>query len=123
MDWFQVSFEADQILPQSFIDHHTNRGLVFLRMLEYYSGILFLTTNRVGAIDDAFRSRLHLILYYPKLTKTQTKQIFKHNFQRIAQINIDRKNKNLSEFEYEKSEKKIMDWAMETWKGLRWNGR
>ncbi|PQE28829.1 aaa family atpase protein [Rutstroemia sp. NJR-2017a BBW] len=96
---------------------------VFLRMLEYYSGILFLTTNRVGAIDDAFRSRLHLTLYYPKLTKKQTKQIFKQNFQRIGDINIDREKKRLLTFDYRDSEPKIMSWAMETWKSLRWNGR
>ncbi len=29
---------------------------VFLRMLEYYEGILFLTTNRVDNIDAAFQS-------------------------------------------------------------------
>ncbi|APA16115.1 hypothetical protein sscle_16g108850 [Sclerotinia sclerotiorum 1980 UF-70] len=95
----------------------------FLRMLEYYSGILFLTTNRVGAIDDAFRSRLHLTLYYPKLTKKQTKQIFEHTFQRIAGINVDRRNRNLPAFDYVNSEKKIMRWAEDTWKELRWNGR
>ncbi|KAJ8113299.1 hypothetical protein ONZ43_g5184 [Nemania bipapillata] len=33
---------------------------VFLRTLEYYSGILFLTTNRVGKIDRAFKSRIHI---------------------------------------------------------------
>ncbi|KAL2673850.1 hypothetical protein Neosp_012294 [[Neocosmospora] mangrovei] len=107
---------------------HTKKPLypitcVFLRILEYYSGILFLTTNRVGAIDDAFRSRLHLTLYYPKLTKKQTKQIFKHNFERIADINANRKLNGLPPFEYKDTEPKIMAWAMETWKALRWNGR
>jgi len=96
---------------------------VFLRMLEYYSGILFLTTNRVGAIDDAFRSRLHLTLYYPKLTKKQTRQIFRQNFERIADINADREGRELPTFEYKDSEPKIMNWANETWKTLRWNGR
>lgn len=31
-----------------------------MRALEYYSGILFLTTNRVGSIDEALRSRIHM---------------------------------------------------------------
>lgn len=31
---------------------------VFLRLLEYYSGILFLTTNRVAVVDDAILSRV-----------------------------------------------------------------
>lgn len=29
---------------------------VFQRALEYYAGILFLTTNRVGVFDDAYIS-------------------------------------------------------------------
>lgn len=34
-------------------------------VLKYYNGILFLTTNRVGTLDEAFKSRVHLSLYYP----------------------------------------------------------
>lgn len=41
--------------------------VVFLRTLEYYAGILFLTTNRVALFDDAFKSRIHMSLYYPAL--------------------------------------------------------
>lgn len=36
---------------------------IFLRQLEYYRGILILTTNRIGIFDDAFESknlRIHL---------------------------------------------------------------
>ena len=36
---------------------------VFLRMLEYYKGLLFLTTNRVGSFDEAFKSRVHISLF------------------------------------------------------------
>jgi len=56
---------------------------VFLRVLEYYSGILFLTTNRVGVFDQAFRSRLHICLYYPKLNQKNTTAIWKMNLDRI----------------------------------------
>ncbi|KAK6222191.1 hypothetical protein QIS74_04446 [Colletotrichum tabaci] len=35
---------------------------VFLRALEYYDGILILTTNRVGTFDEAFKSRIQLAL-------------------------------------------------------------
>ncbi|TSA41839.1 MAG: AAA family ATPase [Methylococcaceae bacterium] len=39
---------------------------VFLRVLEYFSGLLFLTTNRVDDIDEAIVSRcIALIKYYP----------------------------------------------------------
>lgn len=55
-------------------------------MLEYYDGVLFLTTNRVGTVDEGFRSRIHLSLYYPILGKKQTLEIFKLNIQRIKEI-------------------------------------
>lgn len=42
-------------------------GLAFLRAIEYFGGILFLTTNRVKSFDRAFKSRIHLALYYPDL--------------------------------------------------------
>ena len=42
-------------------------SLVFLRLLEYYKGVMFLTTNRVSTFDAAFQSRIHLTIDYPKL--------------------------------------------------------
>jgi hypothetical protein len=41
---------------------------VMLRLLEYYRGILFLTTNRVESIDPAFQSRVHCALKYDPLS-------------------------------------------------------
>lgn len=40
---------------------------IFLRMLDYYEGLLFLTTNRPDALDYAIRSRVMLRLEYPDL--------------------------------------------------------
>ncbi|KAJ8117800.1 hypothetical protein ONZ43_g4120 [Nemania bipapillata] len=40
---------------------------IFLRTLEYYEGLLFLTTNRVKNMDEAFDSRIHFSLAYPDL--------------------------------------------------------
>lgn len=56
--------EADVFLAQRTQTDIERNALVsiFLRALEYYSGILFLTTNRVGSIDEAFRSRIHMRL-------------------------------------------------------------
>ncbi|VUC25648.1 unnamed protein product [Clonostachys rosea] len=48
----------------------------FLRALEFYEGILFLTTNRVGIFDDSFISRVHVQIYYPELTDDQRQQIW-----------------------------------------------
>jgi len=59
---------------------------VFLRILEYYSGILFLTTNRVGTLDEAFKSRIHISLYYPPLDRRQTLDIFEVNIRKLQEI-------------------------------------
>jgi SpoVK/Ycf46/Vps4 family AAA+-type ATPase len=39
----------------------------FLRLLDYYQGILFLTTNRAEVLDHAVRSRVMIKLDYPDL--------------------------------------------------------
>jgi hypothetical protein len=49
---------------------------VFLRVLEYYRGILFLTSNRATVIDDAIMSRSTVHLKYEKPTKEALKQIW-----------------------------------------------
>jgi SpoVK/Ycf46/Vps4 family AAA+-type ATPase len=42
---------------------------IFLRMLDYYEGLLFLTTNRPESLDYAIRSRVMLRLEYPDLDR------------------------------------------------------
>ena len=42
---------------------------IFLRLLDYYRGILFLTTNRPEVLDHAVRSRVMLKLEYPDLDR------------------------------------------------------
>jgi hypothetical protein len=44
-------------------------------MLEYYHGILFLTTNRISAFDTAFISRIHLAIYYPPLDRSSRRSL------------------------------------------------
>lgn len=47
---------------------------VFLRVLEYFNGLLFLTTNRVDDIDEAIISRcIALIKYHPPTAKDRRK--------------------------------------------------
>jgi SpoVK/Ycf46/Vps4 family AAA+-type ATPase len=47
---------------------------VFLRVLEYFNGLLFLTTNRIHDIDEAIASRcIALIKYYPPDGKARRK--------------------------------------------------
>ncbi|KAK4220782.1 hypothetical protein QBC38DRAFT_505454 [Podospora fimiseda] len=95
--------EADVFLAKRTKEDIKRNGLVsiFLKILEYYFGILFLTTNRVGAIDDAFRSRLHLTLFYPPLGKKQTNKIWKNNLMRLKAINSARKEKDEPIFQFD----------------------
>ncbi|TGJ79542.1 hypothetical protein E0Z10_g9222 [Xylaria hypoxylon] len=102
---------------------------VFLRTLEYYSGILFLTTNRVGAVDEAFRSRVHISLWYPHLSLSDTIKILRANLERLPQWNntkdstrglIKVMDKDIEEFicrEYKKYSR-----AVQKERGP-WNGR
>jgi hypothetical protein len=61
--------ECDVFLQERGLqDMERNRMVsIFLRTLEYYEGILFLTTNRATSIDPAFESRIHISLEYPPL--------------------------------------------------------
>ncbi|KAH8906898.1 hypothetical protein BR93DRAFT_879171, partial [Coniochaeta sp. PMI_546] len=59
---------------------------VFLRVLDYYDGVLFLTTNRAGVLDEAFISRIHSKILYQDLTLAQTLDIWKLNIQRVREI-------------------------------------
>lgn len=92
---------------------------VFLRVLEYYPGILFLTTNKVGHFDEAFKSRIHVSLYYPPLDKQSTMKIWKMNLKRL----IDNKK------DLEVDCKAIKDYAKQHYEALSkmnratWNGR
>ncbi|KAI1347023.1 hypothetical protein F5Y01DRAFT_330216 [Xylaria sp. FL0043] len=67
---------------------------VFLRTLEYYPGILFLTTNRPGALDEAVKSRVHLSLRYPSLELSETIAIFRMNLNRLKTIEEERARLN-----------------------------
>jgi len=49
---------------------------VFLRMLEYHQGVVFLTTNRVAEFDPAFYSRISVALKYDALTTAAREQVW-----------------------------------------------
>jgi hypothetical protein len=54
--------------------------------------MLFLTTNKVGVFDEAFKSGIHLSLYYPPLTKDQTISIWRSHIataKRYSRIEVD----------------------------------
>ena len=70
--------EADVFLEKREVhDIHRNALVsIFLRLLEYFQGILFLTTNRVETFDDAFQSRIHVALRYGELTAKAKKAVW-----------------------------------------------
>ncbi|PYI05458.1 P-loop containing nucleoside triphosphate hydrolase protein [Aspergillus sclerotiicarbonarius CBS 121057] len=92
--------EADVFLAQRTVTDINRNALVsvFLRSLEYYKGVLFLTTNRVGVFDEAFKSRIHMSLYYPPLEEWQTKEIWKTLIQKAVNGGIQVEANDLEDF-------------------------
>ncbi|KAF2678848.1 P-loop containing nucleoside triphosphate hydrolase protein [Lentithecium fluviatile CBS 122367] len=115
--------EADVFLAERDKADVKRNGLVsvFLRILEYYSGILFLTTNRVGAFDDAFRSRIHLTLYYPKLDEEQSYQVWNMNIKRVERVSKQRVKDGFPKIKIHKD--RILRFAELNYGSLQWNGR
>jgi hypothetical protein len=65
-------------------DNAPNVFSVFLRLLEYYRGMLFLTTNRHQDFDDAFYSRIHVTLQFGGLTPAWRTNIWREHIQRAS---------------------------------------
>ncbi|KZV69065.1 P-loop containing nucleoside triphosphate hydrolase protein [Peniophora sp. CONT] len=70
--------EAEVFLQQRNATDINRNALVsiFLRQLEYYRGILILTTNMAEQVDRAFESRIHFSVYYPELGVAARKSIW-----------------------------------------------
>ena len=49
---------------------------VMLKLVEYFLGILFLTSNRLEALDPAFQTRITLLLCHPDLNVTAREQVW-----------------------------------------------
>ncbi|KAA8646912.1 ATP-binding protein [Aspergillus tanneri] len=77
--------EADIFLEKRTIqDIHRNALVsIFLRLLEYFQGILFLTTNRVETFDDAFQSRIHVALRYGDLPTKAKRSVWMMFLERV----------------------------------------
>lgn len=97
-------------------DLHRN-GLVsmFLRALEYYRGVLFLTTNRVEAFDSAFTSRIHVALRYRALGDGERARIWGMNIERLERESGGRVT-------VPEGTRRLVAEGDEV-RGLRWNGR
>jgi hypothetical protein len=78
-------WEAVLLLDESdiFLEQRTDHDLVrnamvgiFLRQLEYFNGVMFLTTNRVKNFDKAFHSRISLAMSFPTINADVRRQIW-----------------------------------------------
>lgn len=78
--------EADVFLQDRDYANMERNALVsiFLRTLEYFNGVLFLTTNRVGAFDQAFQSRIHVTLGLPSLDQQRRTSVWAIFLQDLA---------------------------------------
>lgn len=109
--------ECDIFLAQRAKNDIKHNGLVsvFLRTLEFFSGVLFLTTNRVGVLDDAIKSRLTWTAYYPPLDESQTIRIWKVNLRLLRERNAN----------IEINTREILKFALKHFRETdsTWNGR
>ncbi|KAF1969457.1 hypothetical protein BU23DRAFT_513104 [Bimuria novae-zelandiae CBS 107.79] len=86
---------------------------VLLRCLEYYDGLIILTTNRVRSIDPAMQSRIHLAIRYQDLTAEQRIAIYKNRLKYIPD----------EEFEDRKALEKSLEKGSLTRRSNKANGR
>jgi len=109
--------EADVYLERREVNELTRNGLVsvFLRAMEYYRGILFLTTNRVGHFDPAFFSRIHVYIGYKPLDSEGRKRIWIQFFQKLETERGDEINVKAGAKRYVLSDDVLKD--------IEWNGR
>lgn len=88
--------EADIFLEQR-TDHDLERNAmvgIFLRLLEYFNGVMFLTTNRVKNFDRAFHSRISLALHYGEMTDDTRRKVWE-NLLSAANIKIGKGGINI----------------------------
>lgn len=82
--------EADVFLEKR-SEHDLQRNAlvsIFLRLLEYYEGILFLTTNRVATFDEAFQSRIHVALRYSNLDKEARRKVWENFKEKVEGMEL-----------------------------------
>ena len=72
--------EADLFLAKRTSEEFERNALVnvFLRHLEYYQGLLLMTSNRAEEFDPAFNSRIHLYVQYQEPDAAIRTQIWRH---------------------------------------------
>ncbi|KAG6358093.1 hypothetical protein INS49_013977 [Diaporthe citri] len=88
---------------------------VFLRIVEYYRGILFLTTNRVGQFDDAFISRIHTVIHHENFSNDEQDRIWTQFFKKLEKERRKDTRIDRSAWKYVFESKDL--------RKIEWNGR
>ncbi|KAK4670281.1 uncharacterized protein QC763_210320 [Podospora pseudopauciseta] len=104
--------EADVFLESRQVDGHVSLErnalvAVFLRQLEYFQGIIFLTSNRAQMFDPAVKSRINVMLHYPSPDKETRKVLWAQRLGPIlklkslpkCELDLDSATETLSEYE------------------------
>ncbi|GFG17794.1 hypothetical protein IFM61392_10224 [Aspergillus lentulus] len=91
--------EADVYLQRRDCLHLERNRLVatFLRTLEYYPGIFFLTTNMLQDFDAAILDRIQLKLQYHDLDSSARQAIFRHFLAKIGAEILEDEIRNFAE--------------------------
>ncbi|KAH8592018.1 P-loop containing nucleoside triphosphate hydrolase protein [Bisporella sp. PMI_857] len=95
--------EADAFMAKRSDDSLERNAMVaaLLRLIEYQSGIVILTTNRISEFDTAFHSRIHVTIEYGPLTLKEKMEIWRSaigerahviseaDFEMLSQLDLD----------------------------------
>jgi hypothetical protein len=108
--------EADIYMEERQVQDVKRNHLVagFMGALEYFKGILFLTTNRVGIFDEAFISRIHVQIYYPDFSDDERGKVWDTFFQKLEEDRETTMRISQATKDYIQSNELL---------ALRWNGR
>ncbi|KAK7536773.1 uncharacterized protein J3D65DRAFT_623379 [Phyllosticta citribraziliensis] len=94
-EWFSLAnrFKAILLIDEAdvFLERRQHKDVdrnamvsAFLRKMEYFEGLLFLTTTRLGFIDEAFISRVHIMIEIKKLSPERRRVIWKNFLDKLA---------------------------------------
>jgi SpoVK/Ycf46/Vps4 family AAA+-type ATPase len=95
--------DADTFLESRSSDADAQRRAfvsVLLRALEYYTGVMFLTTTQSKALDISVQSRVHLSVHYHDLSKESCRAIF-GRFMDKTDASADEKRNIMQWFQWE----------------------
>ncbi|KAK4553238.1 hypothetical protein LTR86_009768 [Recurvomyces mirabilis] len=77
--------EADQLVAQKQRNDSALISSRFVQHLDAFSGVIIMITNRVGTFDESLRSRIHVPIYFPRLNKASSMEIWRMTIQNLPE--------------------------------------